>query len=617
MRIAIRSATMVAVFALFASTPAHCQSPTELRELASNFGLTPQEARQVFALYDAQSSRIAALADSSKIDRRLLRAAALRLGATNPNIGTDEFLHLVEGKASQAKQAEEKVAHLESLVAALQQGDVKSQAQTILIEARKAFDEGRLDDSEKVLSGLEVLRQSDLADARDAWKESVFTQMEVLAFAGDNEKASQLAQKAAREEMDQARHDSWAFAMADAQQWFERGELFGDSAALERSIRILQTEALTLAPSDSAPLDWARTQNSIGNALLKMGEHASGTQHLEEALSAYRAALQKITRDSRDDWAMVNSNLCGTLFEIGQRKGEVKSLQEAASDCRLSLEATPKGTPDWTATQEDLGQILMLLGELKQDVSLIAEGLRARASAFSGIEQYPSTVSMAMAQSQYADFLVEALRADDAVEQYRLAIKNLPREHYPMEWAKAQNGLGNALEKSIGTGLPEDKPKRLEEAAAAFRLALEGYQREKTPLDWAMVQENLASVLVDLANEYDADSDDDLAAQRVEQMAAAYRSAAEGYGDAGSQADRLRAQVQLGCELVWFGDHEIGTPHLDEAVPILETVIKEVGQAHDGGKSPVADTASVCLNNVHLKDPQQSDGKSSRRLPSR
>ena len=41
------------------------------------------------------------------------------------------------------------------------------------------------------------------------------------------------------------------------------------------------------------PLDWAMTQNNLGNALSTLGERESGTARLEEAVAAYRAALKE------------------------------------------------------------------------------------------------------------------------------------------------------------------------------------------------------------------------------------------------------------------------------------------------------------------------------------
>ena len=41
------------------------------------------------------------------------------------------------------------------------------------------------------------------------------------------------------------------------------------------------------------PLDWAMTQNNLGNALAILGERESGTERLEQAVTAYRAALEE------------------------------------------------------------------------------------------------------------------------------------------------------------------------------------------------------------------------------------------------------------------------------------------------------------------------------------
>ena len=45
------------------------------------------------------------------------------------------------------------------------------------------------------------------------------------------------------------------------------------------------------------PLDWATTQNNLGVALATLGERESGTARLEEAVAAFRAALEEWTRD--------------------------------------------------------------------------------------------------------------------------------------------------------------------------------------------------------------------------------------------------------------------------------------------------------------------------------
>ena len=48
---------------------------------------------------------------------------------------------------------------------------------------------------------------------------------------------------------------------------------------------------------ERVPLDWAKTQNNLGTALWTLGARESGTARLEEAVAAYRAALEERTRE--------------------------------------------------------------------------------------------------------------------------------------------------------------------------------------------------------------------------------------------------------------------------------------------------------------------------------
>lgn len=45
------------------------------------------------------------------------------------------------------------------------------------------------------------------------------------------------------------------------------------------------------------PLDWAATQNNLGNALLNLGERETGTARLEEAFTAFRLALEEFNTE--------------------------------------------------------------------------------------------------------------------------------------------------------------------------------------------------------------------------------------------------------------------------------------------------------------------------------
>jgi hypothetical protein len=50
-------------------------------------------------------------------------------------------------------------------------------------------------------------------------------------------------------------------------------------------------------PRERVPLQWAATQNDLGNVLLVLGQHESGVAQLERSIAAYLEALKEWTRD--------------------------------------------------------------------------------------------------------------------------------------------------------------------------------------------------------------------------------------------------------------------------------------------------------------------------------
>src|SRR5690348_3141165 len=83
-------------------------------------------------------------------------------------------------------------------------------------------------------------------------------------------------------------------------------------------------------------------------------------------------------------------------------------------------------------------------------------------------------------------------RLQGMVATYRTQLGRIDRTKKPLEWALAQNGLGNALRL---LGERERDPARLEEALATYREALTEARRDRHPLDWAMIQNNLGVAL--------------------------------------------------------------------------------------------------------------------------
>jgi tetratricopeptide (TPR) repeat protein len=96
---------------------------------------------------------------------------------------------------------------------------------------------------------------------------------------------------------------------------------------------------LVLSVLPRQPLDWAMTQMNLGNALSRLGARESGTARLEEAVAAYRAALEERTRERVPlDWAGTQANLGTALQALGERIHDRAKLEEARKAISAAFE---------------------------------------------------------------------------------------------------------------------------------------------------------------------------------------------------------------------------------------------------------------------------------------
>ena len=237
-------------------------------------------------------------------------------------------------------------------------------------------------------------------------------------------------------------------------EWYKRGRDKGLNFDLEVAIALAHA---CLERARSAD-DRGTAGNDLGLALWVLGERESGTARLEEAVAAFRAALQERARELVPlDWAGTQNNLGNALSVLGQRESGTARLDEAVDAYRAALqEWTQERVPlDWAMTQNNLGNALWALGERESGTA----------------------------------------RLEEAVAAYRAALEEWTRERVPLYWAATQNNLGNAL---WALGERESGTARLEEAVDAYRAALEERTRERVPLDWAATQNNLGEAKVAL-----------------------------------------------------------------------------------------------------------------------
>jgi len=147
------------------------------------------------------------------------------------------------------------------------------------------------------------------------------------------------------------------------------GEWEGGTARLEEAVTAYRA-ALEVRTRERVPLDWAMTQMNLGNALETLGEREAGTARLEEAVTAYRAALEERTRERTPlDWEVTQYALGTALRALGERESatvRLETLQEAvvAWDACLTV-AKLAWPPQWVAavqsrrdeTQAEIGRL--------------------------------------------------------------------------------------------------------------------------------------------------------------------------------------------------------------------------------------------------------------------
>lgn len=339
--------------------------------------------------------------------------------------------------------------------------------------------------------------------------------------------------------------------------------------------RLLAIEALKVSGYFMKAIDltfWAGTQNSLGDALSDLGEVAGDTARLEEAVTAYQAALEVRILDTMPaDWAETQNNLGNTLSLLGEIVGDSARLEEAVTAYRAALKAyTWDGTPAyWAMTQNNLGVALRVVGEIARDTTRLEEAVAAHQAALKVYTRGATPADWAVTQNGLGLALaalgnVAGDRAllEEAATAFRAALAIYSRDAMPAYWAMTQNNLGLALG---SYGKIAGSTARLEGAVAAFRAALEVYTRGAMPADWAMTQRNLGFAFATLG-EIAGD------AARLEEAVTVYRAALEVQTQDTMPADWARTQTYLGLALQSLGEISDVMAQLQEAIEVFEAL---------------------------------------------
>jgi tetratricopeptide (TPR) repeat protein len=473
--------------------------------------------RPLEELTTQQRENIALLKEKLDLNERQVRAA---LGILGENDIPPERL------AAKLVEIAERFKDLQATASAQPGDDPKIAA--LKADAQKAIGAGELAKADAVLADVETEQRRALdrlavnaAETSAQRGEIALTRLRYAEAAKHFANAAAVfSPKSAHEE------ERISYLKKEADALYQQGDELGDNAALlwaiERCKRLLE-----MTPRERVPLEWARTQNTLGIALERLGEREGGTAKLEEAVFAYREALKEMTRERVPlGWAGIQSNLGVAFARLGERESGTAKLEEAIAAYREALkEQTRERVPlNWATTQHNLGTVLLKLADHESGTAKLEEAVTAYREALKVWTRERLPLEWAGTQHNLGIALFDLGEREgatawlaEAVAAFRAALEENTRERAPLEWARTQNSLGNALS---GLGERESGTAKLEEAIAAYREALKEETRERVPLNWATTQNNLGIALLTLGGRESGKA-------RLAEAVAAFRAALE------------------------------------------------------------------------------------------
>jgi tetratricopeptide (TPR) repeat protein len=332
-------------------------------------------------------------------------------------------------------------------------------------------------------------------------------------------------------------------------------------------------EALQEYTRERVPIEWGRTQMNLGNALTELNRcergtrEGPGTTRLEEAVTAYREASQELTRERVPlEWARTQMNLGNALAKFSDQHGMTGRLEETVTAYREALrEYTRERVPlEWATIQMSLGDKLMRLGELGSGTARLEEAVTAYRDAMK-----ERTHDRARPLDREASGAAERKYSEhgsfeEAVTAYREAVKERRDEGKLLDWDHSQGKLGVALAR---LGERESGTARLEEAVAAYRQALQENIRVRPAFERASTIVALGDTLLTLGNRESSTA-------RLEEAVTAYQEALQEISRAHAPFLYAPTQERLARAHRTLFDKDGEAHHLDDALEAIDGALQ-------------------------------------------
>ncbi|MDR2112929.1 MAG: hypothetical protein LBQ62_07515 [Candidatus Accumulibacter sp.] len=258
-----------------------------------------------------------------------------------------------------------------------------------------------------------------------------------------------------------------------------------------------------------------------------LGEKTENGQALREAVALYREMHSDIEKllsgrvppkeESNEEKSRlflsgfgnkIQFELAGALFNLGKLENDSESLETAMQVYGSLMIFNYSLSPRQQARiQYDSGRAILLLGKQKNDWSgyspMRAAAHFRQAAMKMTPEKSPWEWSMIQLhlgdacslgiQHNYSSFVFRDGKSlfEVGVEAYEDALSEFLHERAPLDWARAQNSLGNLLLRWAWMQRTKKEMSKVEAALVGYQASLREFTPGRMPLAWAVVHHNI------------------------------------------------------------------------------------------------------------------------------
>jgi len=287
---------------------------------------------------------------------------------------------------------------------------------------------------------------------------------------------------------------------------YEIGTVELEKAEYMKTAITAYREALKVYTLERFPMDYAMTQNNLGNAYGRLAEVEAKAENCKKAIEAHKEALKVYTLERFPmDYAMTQNNLGTTYVTLAEVEAKAENCKEAITACEEALKVyTLERFPiQYGTTQNNLGNAYRTLAEVgakaencKKAIEVYKEALRVYTLERFPIQYATTQNNFGTAYGKLAEVEEKAENCKSAITTYEQALKVYTLERFPMDYAMIQNNIGAAY----GTlAEVEAQAENCKKAIEAHKEALKVRSLERFPMDYAMTQNNLGTAYGTLA----------------------------------------------------------------------------------------------------------------------